>query len=806
MAEPMEQVLQEAEQGMNNLVKGVAKEVLRGLDTHKAYSREELVAANAALRDLPEDKFQSVMQATEERMGTTDVPVEEFAEEMEKTRRIIEEAERAAAEARASMSGVANAAVNTAGAAAAAAAIVAEEAAEMAEEESKRDIEAAAMEAENNLEREAEINLIANEEVSKEMEMRQAGQRFFTQRAVDMKNEMDILTSANITSMDARNEFDRVYSDLMSSIDELQDMSVDRMETVNGILKKEETLKNILDPERDKASSVREQGQSILTGIDTSQLNEATQVMHKDFKEFDETMQIAKEDIGGLEENVLDLEQQAEGFERLQRDLEKMSRDDKATKAAYEAIKNPLDCIGLDFRRSINDLKASLNIAKAAEKNYEHAKTSYISIVAGMAKDKLNDGISSVAYMAHKAVEKAGNICKAAISKVHEMMDKCKEALSDTMKKAFFEGAKILDKATGGSYSRIALKEVEKAEKAAPSNGFVDMMFKRDADEALCMIDCAVMDRYLTGRRQVEYIKGEGIVNHTHEHGWIDYAAQKEFWQNVKEANWGKDNLTPVEKFSNKMTEVGEKISGAIDKSVDFILDIPEHVKNGLHQLAVNIHNLGVDIHAGAVELGAKAMDGMAKFESWKERTSEHIKAGLIREDKKIENIRFDMYDKVDNFLGMEKKKTSEYQPSEKLTRQLEALEGISKPTPLTDYAKEVVNNKIRAGEAAHYALGNVGHSIEFTAKKIAGFAPALAAQITNDALGAQVKRNLEKIDRLDKKIEATRNVRDGFSSKAEVLLGKAAEIRANNLKGADAAGKDVKDLNDDQDKGDERE
>lgn len=814
MAEISEQAAQEladetkqAAEYVANAVIDAGRDLADKLRERRAYSREELVSANAYLSDLPEDKFQEVMQATEERMGDTDMTVEEYAREMEETRRQIER-EVAEAEAARAMGdiGAENAAQASAGAAVAAAATVASNIAEAVEEEVIADREEAgmaaeALEAQRRAEEAAEAERAAAAReaemavYNEDVQMRENGVSYFTNEAENIRSEL-MRYNGGVMSAEAT----QAYEDLIGSINALSDTSIPRQQAVEEIMSKSAAFQAIVNDARDQHLGMVSEADNILANTDFSQTDEVNQVINDDFKELDDTMKQANKDIKGLENEILDMEEELKTLEEMQKKMERSAKDRDA--ALKLLISNPIPCMIYDLRSAITDLKNSLNHAKTASAEYDKTKANYAHIIGDMVKNKLSAAGSSLVYMAKTAATKVASLCKSAVSKLQDMMDSFRERYHKTTKKTMESVIRIYDKVSGGALTSVLLKELEIAEKAAPYGGVKEFFCERDAIEAMALSDAMAMDKIVTGRKQHEFVDGK-FVNHATEAGWIDYSAIREFYQNIREKNWGKDKETPSEKISNAVEKGAQTAADAIakgldaldkgvDKAVDFILDLPEN-------LATSVHDLAVEVHAKSLELGAKFMEGAVKFEDWKDKMGEHIKAGLIKKDKHLEEVRSNLYETVDNFLGMEKKQTSEYQPSEKLVSQLEALNKLSADSPMVQYAKDVITNRMSTEAAVHKTLGDVGHSLEYTAKKLAGYVPTMAMAASNDLLGEQVKRNEARIDKIEKKIEARESVKESFKSKAEVLLGKAMDVRKDKINNA------KEDPNVDQDKGDER-
>ncbi len=496
----------------------------------------------------------------------------------------------------------------------------------------------------------------------------------------------------------------------------------------------------------EKAREAKTNGASKLPhDFDVNDLSEGAQAIIMDDNEYEKTIDVAKEDLKNAAKDIRSISKERMIFATEHGLVESYCKKDDVIK---DMLKSPIACGLYDAKMFISQLKGGFAVAKQAEMNYEKAKMNYSRFVCEAAKMKVSEGFEAAINFARTTMEKAGNIFKAAVSRLNEMIDICKTKFMEALVNLDKNLSLSVDKISGGEasfsnvkYESMILKEIENTKERVNKAPYFDDVEKAERIEEL--------DK----------------IAKVHEN-------RKEFWQDIHDQNWGKDSMSKIEKAEQKIKEIPGTFKEAIDRAV------------------VNVHNATIEAHARALELGAKAYEAVEKMSTWSSKSYEHVKKGLEDKDKKLGDLRNNLYDAVDKFTGIQKKENTKYEPSVTLVHQLNILDGMKLSSDTKDYIRGVIENRIKVSEGVHNVKESVKNTLEYTGKKITGFAPALAAAVVNDNLKTQIEINEKAIDRLDKKIMAESKVKESMRNSKEVILGMAEKVREQKIM---ASGKDNK-------------
>ena len=515
--------------------------------------------------------------------------------------------------------------------------------------------------------------------------------------------------------------------------------------------------------------------------VDVSELSEGARAMYYDAKDLDETIEIAKEDlldtekqIDKLEADIEDLTENLDTLENAKGPIFKDMAEPKIEDLVSDRTREASECIKLDLNATKDSIKSAKDAAKEAWKQYAEARNTYIKALAGGAGD-------AVVYFSHAALEKSANIFKGAVSALNNIKDtllkKSEEAIR-SMNKAIV-GA--LDFATGGLATKAALENIEIAKNAKNTGLFGDPV------ENLAVLSTQ-MDNMCGKMFRVVSKNAEG------------FDELETFYQNIHDINWGEKG-SPIERGEKAIKEFAE---GAKES----FRNLPDKITKHAEKAAIGAHDAALSVYAGTLGIAANLYSSEEKFSAWKEKAYNHIKANTKQDIKDKHTARGEVFDKIDKYQSIEKTKTSEYvKKNTEKTAVLDIIENVSpyaKDDPVLKTWKMALKGGDFIGEKVHYAVGDMVHTLSYTGKKVAGFAPNLARATEGEFLMASVQQNLKKIEKLDKKIEAEGKARESFKNTKEQLLGKIDEINKMKLGGKtpDKADDTAKDI----DSGEERE
>ncbi len=519
-----------------------------------------------------------------------------------------------------------------------------------------------------------------------------------------------------------------------------------------------------------KPPVAEEEKQPSLEEIDTSELSPEAQILVDNMVEFDQSVKVAEADLDDTKKALSDISKM-QGYlkaecEKIGQYVREQDRIDQAIKVTDRYMRNPINVLTTDKAIESTHLQGLIKAINDAKANYLKNLGTF---VAGVVK-----GASSAVLLAvSNAAMEAGKLFIRAVSKLNDFKDKVLGGIKEGLSKAFYEVIKLEDKLSGGAVGKIHMDAVHRIEEAEPEKGglrenLANFFLKKDIFEINAIVTSILQDFVLNA----DHIKGTAA---------FDY--QEELWEKIHDENWGVD-LSPFEKLSESIQSAKEDLVSEVEnfgKALDQIAkDVPEKAKETIGRVAETVHDAATTIVAECMDIKADHLERKERSVRKTKQRIENVKASLEKSSERIHTLQDNLYDAVDQFVGiMTDKKTEikEYH-NPQLETDIAVLKAVADPTPEMECARIMAQTKYDRKKSAHDTTCKVSNTLENTGKAIVGFAGGFVTAAVADINMTKVKEAEKRLTKATQRTEALSKAVQDLSEKAQDYRQKAAMLR----------------------------